>query len=209
MQSLTFITFIVVKEIATLKFLPRWILTRPADRPNTDHHRDSFFISLISPLTARDVGAPQMISQPMSSIFSVPHCPLGLGELQASPFPDVFPPLPLSALSPSPFHCALQNGSGQTWWTGDMSISLQFAFLYDGQEVFVWSDCLLDLGTDFLVGNMVFEWDTYYLAVAPQFHGLYSSVEKRRIQAMEMRCYRIFHVSKKKKRKKQRRHLVI
>ena len=25
-----------------------------------------------------------------------------------------------------------------------------------GQEVFVWSDCLLDLGTDFLVGNMVF-----------------------------------------------------
>ena len=38
-----------------------------------------------------------------------------------------------------------------------MSISLQFASLYDGQEVFLWSDCLLDLlGTDFLVGNMVF-----------------------------------------------------
>ena len=33
---------------------------------------------------------------------------------------------------------------------------LQSASLYDGQEVFVWSDCLLDLGTDFLVGNMVF-----------------------------------------------------
>ena len=30
------------------------------------------------------------------------------------------------------------------------------ASLYDRQEVFVWSDCLLDLGTDFLVGNMVF-----------------------------------------------------
>ena len=28
--------------------------------------------------------------------------------------------------------------------------------LYDRQAVFVWSDCLLDLGTDFLVGNMVF-----------------------------------------------------
>ena len=28
--------------------------------------------------------------------------------------------------------------------------------LYDGQVVFMWSDCLLDLGTDFLVGNMVF-----------------------------------------------------
>ena len=37
-----------------------------------------------------------------------------------------------------------------------MSIPLQFAFLYDGPEVFVWSDCLLDLGTDFVVGNMIF-----------------------------------------------------
>ena len=35
---------------------------------------------------------------------------------------------------------------------GDTSILLQFASLYDSQEVFVWSDCLLDLGTDFLVG---------------------------------------------------------
>ena len=39
---------------------------------------------------------------------------------------------------------------------GDMSTPLQFPSLNDGQEVFVWSDCLLDLGTDFLVGNMVF-----------------------------------------------------
>ena len=29
-----------------------------------------------------------------------------------------------------------------------MSIPLQFVSLYDGQEVFVWSDCLMDLGTD-------------------------------------------------------------
>ena len=35
-----------------------------------------------------------------------------------------------------------------------MTTSLQFASLYDGQEVFVWADCLLDLGTDFLTGNM-------------------------------------------------------
>ena len=40
-----------------------------------------------------------------------------------------------------------------------MTIPLQFASLYDGQEVFVWSDYLLDPGTDFLVGNMVFAWD--------------------------------------------------
>ena len=37
-----------------------------------------------------------------------------------------------------------------------MTIPLQFASLYDGQEVFMWSKCLLDLGTDFLVGNTVF-----------------------------------------------------
>ena len=40
-----------------------------------------------------------------------------------------------------------------------MTIPLQFASLYGGQVVFVWSDCLLDLGTDFLVGNMVFVGD--------------------------------------------------
>ena len=39
---------------------------------------------------------------------------------------------------------------------GDMTIPLQFLSLYDGLEVFVWSDCPLDLGADFLVGNMVF-----------------------------------------------------
>ena len=67
------------------------------------------------PLTARVVGAPQMILQPVFSIFLVLHCPLGLAELQACPFPNVvFPPLPLSALSSSPFHCALQYGFGQT-----------------------------------------------------------------------------------------------
>ena len=43
--------------------------------------------------------------------------------------------------------------------TGDMTIPLQFASLYDSLEVFVWSDCLLDLGMDILVGNMVFVWD--------------------------------------------------
>ena len=34
-----------------------------------------------------------------------------------------------------------------------MTIPLRFASLYDRQEVIVWSDCLLDLGTDFLAGN--------------------------------------------------------
>ena len=52
------------------------------------------------------------------SFFPVLHYPMGLGELQACPLPDVvFPPLPLSALSSSPFDCALQDGFGQTWWS--------------------------------------------------------------------------------------------
>ena len=72
-------------------------------------------IIIINLLTARIVGAPQMILQPVFSIFPVLHYPLGLAELQACPFPDVvFPLLPLSALSSSPFHCALQDGFGQT-----------------------------------------------------------------------------------------------
>ena len=120
----------------------------------------SVIIIIINPWTTRVVGAPQMILQPVFSIFPCFHCLLGLGELHACPFPDVvYPPLPLSALSSSPFHCALQDGVGQIWWTGNMTIPLQFASLYDCQEIFVWSNCLLDLGTDFLVGNMAFVWD--------------------------------------------------
>ena len=67
-------------------------------------------IIIINPLIARVVGAPQMILQPVFSIF--PCSPL---SSEACPFPDVvFLPLPLSALSSSPFHCALQDGFGQT-----------------------------------------------------------------------------------------------
>ena len=42
------------------------------------------------------------------------------------------------------------------WLGRDTSTSLQFASLYDGQEVFVWTIYLLNLGTEFLVGNLVF-----------------------------------------------------
>ena len=72
-------------------------------------------IIIINPLTARVVGAPQMILQPVFPFFPVLHCPLGLAEIQACPFPGVvFPPLPLSALFSSPFRRALQDGFGQT-----------------------------------------------------------------------------------------------
>ena len=56
-------------------------------------------IIIIYPLTARVVGALQMISQFSPFFFSVLHCPLGLAELQSYPFPDVvFSSLLLSAL---------------------------------------------------------------------------------------------------------------
>ena len=61
-------------------------------------------------ITARVIGASQMISNQFRPFFSVLQCPLGLGELQACPLPDaVFPPLLLYTLSSSPFHCALQR----------------------------------------------------------------------------------------------------
>ena len=111
-------------------------LNRESRWGSTDNFATSFFLFPCSPLPSRT------------------------WRTQACSFPDVvFPPLPLSALSSSPFHCALQDGCGQTRWTGNMTIPLQFASLYDRQEVFVWFSCLLDLGTDFLVGNMVFVWD--------------------------------------------------
>ena len=53
----------------------------------------------------------------------------------------------------SPLSLRLAKRFWLTWWTGDMTIPLQIVSLNDGQEVFVWSNCLLDLGTDFLVGN--------------------------------------------------------
>ena len=87
----------------------------------TNIYQLSFIITIINSLTARVVGAPQMILQTVFSIFPCSPLTLGLAELQACPFPDVvFPPLPLSALSSSPFQCALQDGFGrhdeqETW----------------------------------------------------------------------------------------------
>ena len=62
-----------------------------------------------------------VVSLSSSVMYLSLHCLLGLGKLQACPFPDVvFSPLPLSALCSCPFHCALQDGLGrlnerETW----------------------------------------------------------------------------------------------
>ena len=91
-------------------------------------------------LTMGVVGAPQMTPQPISSIFLCSPLPSGTCQTPGLYIPDVvFPPLFLSASPSSPFHCALQDGFGKTWWTGDISMPLQFASLCDGQEVFLWS----------------------------------------------------------------------
>ena len=76
------------------------------------------------PQSGGSLGHHRWFRNQFSPFVPVLHCPLGLCEHQACPFPDVvFPPLPLSALSSSPFHCVLQDGFGQTWWTGDMTIT--------------------------------------------------------------------------------------
>ena len=110
-------------------------------------------------LTARVAGAPQTISQPVSSIFPCTPLPSRTWQTPGLSIPWCYLPTSSSASSSSPLNCALQDGFGQTWWMGDMTIPLHFASLYTGQ-VLMWSDCLLNLGTDFLIGNMVFQWDT-------------------------------------------------
>ena len=137
-----------------------WLLSiqRVLKHPWKSHALKDIVI-IIYPLIARVVGAPQMILQPVSSIF--PFSPLLSWTRQTLGLSIplcCLPALPPFALSSS-FHCALQDGFGQTRWTGDMTIPLQFVSLYNGWEVFVWPDCLLDLGIDFLIGNMIFVWD--------------------------------------------------
>ena len=78
---------------------------------------------IVNPLTPSVIGALRWLYYQFSPIFPVLRCPRWLAELSACPFSDIiFPPLPLSALSSTNFHCALQNGFSQTWWTGNIII---------------------------------------------------------------------------------------
>ena len=100
-------------------------------------------------LSAIVVGAPLMTSQPICSIF--------WDSVTSRPVHTLLLPSHLFFF----LHCLLPPFTVpcKTWWTGDMSTSVQFPSLYDGQEVFLWADYLLDVGKDFLIGNMVFVWD--------------------------------------------------
>ena len=75
----------------------------PEPRVSLGHHRwlhNQFALFFCSPLPSWTWRTPGL---------SIPWCWL----------PP--PPLSLSAMAPSPFHCGLQDGFGQTWWTGGMS----------------------------------------------------------------------------------------
>ena len=58
-------------------------------------------------------------------------------------------------LPPFIVHCKMVAARPDEQHPGDLIIPVQFASHYNGQEVFQWFDCRLDLDTDFLVGNMV------------------------------------------------------
>ena len=82
-----------------------------------------------------------MISQPVSSNF--PCFPLASGTWRTPglSIPWCCPPTSYSVgLVFFPLSQCLARWFGQTWWTGDIIIPLQFVSVYDGWEVFVWSD---------------------------------------------------------------------
>ena len=114
-------------------------------------------VIIINPSTAGVVGAPQMILQPVFSIF--PCSPLPSGTCRT---PGLS--IPSCCLPTSSFVCLvffhLSQCLARWFWpdlmNGRHDHTTAFASLYDRQEIVMWSNCLLDLGTDFLVGNMVF-----------------------------------------------------
>ena len=96
-------------------------------------------IIIIYPLTARVAGAPQMILQPVFSIF--PCSPLPSGTCRTPGLSIHWCCLPTSSsvcLVFFPlFTVPCKMVFGQTWWTGDTIIPLHFASLHNGKEVFV------------------------------------------------------------------------
>ena len=140
------------------------------------HHL--YLIIIIYPLIARVVWAPQMSLHPVFSIF--PCSPLPSGTCWTPGLSISWCCLPTSS-SVSFVFFPLSLCLARWFWPDLMNrrhdLTLQFVSLSDGQEVFVWSSCLLDVGMDFLIGNMAFVWDVQDLVVAPHFHGLYSSLE--------------------------------
>ena len=132
-------------------------------------------IIIIYPVTTKVVGAPQIILQPVSSIFPCSPLPSGTRWTPGLSIP----------------WCCLPTCSSVCLIFFPLSLCLARWFwqdLMNGRHVHT-TDCSLRLFTmvrrslcgpiawDFLVGNMVFVRDAQYLALASHFHGLYSSLE--------------------------------
>ena len=117
-------------------------------------YKTSLISHLIYTLTERVVGAPQMIRNLFTPFSSVLHCPLGLGESgpvhslcclpASSSVCFVFFPLSLcharwfwpDLMNARPYHCSLR--------------------LFTMVRRSSWGPIACWIGTDFLVGNMVF-----------------------------------------------------
>ena len=112
---------------------------------------------LIYPLIATVVGAPQMISQSVSSIFPCSPLPSGTWRTPGLSIPWCCLPTSSSVcLVFFPLSLYLARWFWPDLMNGRHDHTLQFSSLYASKKVFVWSDFLLYFGTDFLVGNMVF-----------------------------------------------------
>ena len=96
------------------------------------------YITFTYPLTARVAGAPQMTSQSVFSIF--PCSPLPSGTWRTPGLSITWRCLPTSS-SVSLVFFPLSLCLARWFWP-----DLQFASFYDHQEIFMWSNCLLDLG---------------------------------------------------------------
>ena len=109
-------------------------------------------IIIIYSLTARVVGAQRLISQPVSSIFPCPPLPTVIWWTPGLSIPlcCLFLCLPcLLAPFTVPCKMVLTRRDERKTWPHHCSLRL-FTIC---QEVFLWSDCLLDLGTDVQVGD--------------------------------------------------------
>ena len=120
----------------------------------------------------RVIRAKQMTLRPVFSVFLVLHCPLGLADIHhACAFPDVvFPSLHLSVpSSPPPLSLVLARRDKWEIWPYQFSLPLSVIARSLSGPI----NCLLDLGVDFLIGNVVFVCDGSYLVLEYHFRDLH------------------------------------
>ena len=119
--------------------------------------RDFLSPHLTYPLTVRVSGAPQMTSQP-----NFPHLTLSSTALWELVNSKPVHSLLLSShlifclpclLPPFIVPCKMTVARPDEWETCPYHCTLLLFIMV------TWSNCLLNLGTDFLVGNVVFVWD--------------------------------------------------